>query len=136
MPRIKRTIRRTISLFWTALTLVTVTLAVMVGLGKLLLPYSERFQPNGIGPYTSRKQIIRDSRYKYWRRFINGSVVAELLYDLEADPLELTDLSADPGSSATLQAFRAEAARRFPGRHRVDRIFRAGKRRVRRRRFS
>ena len=41
----KRTIRRIISLFWTALTLVTVTLAVMVGLGKLLLPYSERFQP-------------------------------------------------------------------------------------------
>lgn len=45
MTRYQRIIRRSISLFWTALTLVTVTLAVLVGLGKLLLPYSERYQP-------------------------------------------------------------------------------------------
>ena len=45
MADLKRTFRRLRSIFWTALTLILVTLAVFAGIGKLLLPYSERFKP-------------------------------------------------------------------------------------------
>ncbi|MEM1410801.1 MAG: AsmA-like C-terminal region-containing protein [Pseudomonadota bacterium] len=49
MPSAKTTItlwlRRLRTLIWTALALVIISAAVLVGIGKLLMPYSERFKP-------------------------------------------------------------------------------------------
>lgn len=50
--------------------------------------YSEKFSPNGLGPYDDEERAIRGERYKLiWR---NGSY--EDLYDLELDPFEETNL--------------------------------------------
>ncbi len=45
MNKIKRIFRRIRTLLWTALTLLTVLAAVVVGIGKLLMPYSVYYQP-------------------------------------------------------------------------------------------
>ena len=37
--------RRLRSLLWTAFSILVIFFAVVVGVGKLLMPYSERYQP-------------------------------------------------------------------------------------------
>ncbi len=45
MNNLRKIFRRVRTLLWTALTLVTVLAAVLVGIGKLLMPYSDYYQP-------------------------------------------------------------------------------------------
>ena len=45
MGRFRTLLRRLRTLLWTALTLVTLVAAIMVGVGKLLMPYSVKYQP-------------------------------------------------------------------------------------------
>ena len=45
MSRLRTWFRRLRTLLWTSLALVIITAAVLVGIGKLLMPYSERFKP-------------------------------------------------------------------------------------------
>ncbi len=45
MNSLRRILRRIRTLLWTALTLLTVLAAVVVGIGKLLMPYSVHYQP-------------------------------------------------------------------------------------------
>jgi uncharacterized protein (TIGR02099 family) len=45
MNNLKKIFRRIKTLLWTALTLLTVLAAVIVGIGKLLMPYSAQYQP-------------------------------------------------------------------------------------------
>lgn len=45
MTPLRKWLRRLRTLLWTALTLVTITAAVVVGVGKLLMPYSVRYKP-------------------------------------------------------------------------------------------
>jgi len=45
MKSLRKIFRRLRTLLWTALTLVTVLAAVLVGIGKLLMPYSDYYQP-------------------------------------------------------------------------------------------
>lgn len=45
MSRAKIIFRRVRTLLWTALTLITILAAVLVGVGKLLMPYSVRYKP-------------------------------------------------------------------------------------------
>jgi len=59
--------------------------------------YTERFTPNGSGPYIFREQAVRNERYKVIRRELtNGPstppTVTWLLFDLVEDPLEESDL--------------------------------------------
>ena len=45
MATLKIILRRTKTLFWTAFSIIVILMAVTVGVGKLLMPYSERYQP-------------------------------------------------------------------------------------------
>jgi uncharacterized protein (TIGR02099 family) len=45
MKSLRKIFRRIRTLLWTTLTLLTVTAAVLVGIGKLLMPYSVHYQP-------------------------------------------------------------------------------------------
>lgn len=45
MVTLKKWLRRLRTLIWTAVALVIIGAAVLVGIGKLLMPYSERFKP-------------------------------------------------------------------------------------------
>ena len=45
MNSLRKIFRRIRTLLWTALTLLTVLAAVIVGIGKLLMPYSVHYQP-------------------------------------------------------------------------------------------
>ena len=45
MAFLKTFFRRAKTLLWTALSILLVTAAVLVGIGKLLMPYSDRYQP-------------------------------------------------------------------------------------------
>jgi arylsulfatase B len=58
--------------------------------------YTERFRPNGFGPYKMREQAARGERYKYVRRLgEQGQLKAEGLYDLESDPFETSNILKD-----------------------------------------
>jgi len=46
MTRLRIILRRGRTLLWTALSILIIVAATLVGVGKLLMPYSERFQPN------------------------------------------------------------------------------------------
>ena len=46
MKSLRKIFRRLRTLLWTALTIVTVLAAVLVGIGKLLMPYSDYYQPH------------------------------------------------------------------------------------------
>ena len=61
--------------------------------------FTERFRPNGFGPYDVREIAVRDERYKLVRRFVNGVASFERLHDLVADPFEDHDL-LHPGPGA------------------------------------
>ncbi|MFC1689776.1 YhdP family protein [Pseudomonadota bacterium] len=45
MSTLKTIFRQTKTLLWTAFSILVITAAVLVGLGKLLMPYSDRYQP-------------------------------------------------------------------------------------------
>lgn len=45
MAKLKIILRRTRSLLWTAFSIIVILAAVIVGAGKLMMPYSERYQP-------------------------------------------------------------------------------------------
>ena len=45
MKSLKKIFQRLRTLLWTALTILTVLAAVVVGIGKLLMPYSVHYQP-------------------------------------------------------------------------------------------
>ena len=45
MTSLKKWLRRLRTLVWTAAALLIIGAAVLVGIGKLLMPYSERFKP-------------------------------------------------------------------------------------------
>ena len=45
MKSLRKIFRRIRTLLWTALTILTVLAAVLVGIGKLLMPYSDYYQP-------------------------------------------------------------------------------------------
>ena len=45
MSNFRKFFRRLRTLLWTALTLLTVLAAVIVGIGKLLMPYSVHYKP-------------------------------------------------------------------------------------------
>lgn len=45
MTGVRIFLRRLRAILWTALTLLTVLAAILVGVGKLLMPYSDRYQP-------------------------------------------------------------------------------------------
>ncbi|MDO9417191.1 choline-sulfatase [Pararhizobium sp.] len=52
---------------------------------------------------------IREGQWKY----VHCSLDPDQLYDLNADPLELTNLAGDPAHAETLAAFRAKCAARW-----------------------
>ncbi|MEQ8166594.1 MAG: choline-sulfatase, partial [Alphaproteobacteria bacterium] len=52
---------------------------------------------------------LRHGRWKY----TNCALDPEQLFDLDADPYELTNLAEDPAHKATLERFRVEAAARW-----------------------
>ena len=54
--------------------------------------YSERFKPNGFGPYTIHVRMARDDRYKLVRDLVAKK---DLLFDLKEDPDELAPLDLD-----------------------------------------
>jgi uncharacterized protein YhdP len=45
MTALKTLLRRARTLLWTAFSIIVITAAVVVGVGELLMPYSERYQP-------------------------------------------------------------------------------------------
>jgi choline-sulfatase len=53
--------------------------------------------------------MLRRGRLK----FVHTPVDPDQLYDLQADPLELSNLAADPAHADLVQAFRAEVAQRW-----------------------
>ncbi len=45
MTLLKKSVRRAKTLLWTAFSILVILAAVGVGIGKLLMPYSEHYQP-------------------------------------------------------------------------------------------
>ena len=45
MATLKRILRQARTLVWTALSILIILAAILMGLGKLLMPYSDRYQP-------------------------------------------------------------------------------------------
>ena len=45
MAALKTLFRRTKTLLWTAFSILAILAAVVVGIGKLMMPYSDRYQP-------------------------------------------------------------------------------------------
>lgn len=71
MADVKTIFRRLRTLLWTALTLVILLAAVLVGVGKLLMPYSEQYQPQ-LEQWLSREfgqRVEVDSFTGEWKAF-------------------------------------------------------------------
>jgi hypothetical protein len=59
--------------------------------------YTEYFQPNGQGPYTTRQRAARDARFKLiWFYDHSDTPNVKEFYDLQADPLEQVNLLPGP----------------------------------------
>ncbi len=73
--------------------------------------YTERFRPNGFGPYQIYQQVARNQRFKYWRLYQGSVFIGERLYDLANDPFETNDLLLSPpllpGAEASYQTLQA-----------------------------
>lgn len=64
-------LRRTRTLLWTALSIVIILAAILVGVGKLLMPYSERYQPQ-LEAWLSRefgRPVVVESFIGEWNAF-------------------------------------------------------------------
>ena len=71
MAKTRTLFRRLRTLMWTALTLLTLLAAMLVGIGKLLMPYSVRYQPQ-LEARLSREfqqQVVVDSFTGEWKAF-------------------------------------------------------------------
>ncbi|NND44819.1 MAG: TIGR02099 family protein [Xanthomonadales bacterium] len=71
MADFRTTLRRVRTLLWTALTLVILLAAVLVGVGKLLMPYSAQYQPQ-LEDWLSREfgqRVVVDSFTGEWEAF-------------------------------------------------------------------
>lgn len=71
MADVRTIFRRLRTLLWTALTLVILLAAVLVGVGKLLMPYSEQYQPQ-LEQWLSREfgqRVVVDSFTGEWKAF-------------------------------------------------------------------
>lgn len=71
MAKARTVFRRVRTLLWTALTLLTVLAAVLVGVGKLLMPYSAQYQPQ-LEDWLSREfqqPVVVDSFTGEWKAF-------------------------------------------------------------------
>jgi uncharacterized protein (TIGR02099 family) len=71
MKSLRKIFRRLRTLLWTALTLLTVLAAVMVGFGKLLMPYSDYYQPKLEGWLTKafNQPVSVESFNGEWKAF-------------------------------------------------------------------
>ena len=71
MGRTRTIFRRIRTLLWTALTMVALLAAILVGVGKLLMPYSVRYQPQ-LEEWLSRQfqqPVVVDSFTGQWKAF-------------------------------------------------------------------
>ncbi|MCA9164563.1 MAG: sulfatase, partial [Planctomycetales bacterium] len=66
------------------------------------IPTDERLMSTGNTPWYV---MLRDGHHKYVRTLVAGEV--EEIYDLDADPEELTNLAARPENAALLEKLRA-----------------------------
>jgi uncharacterized protein (TIGR02099 family) len=71
VAKLRTIFRRLRTLLWTALTLVIILSAIMVGIGKLLMPYSVRYQPQLEAWLTREFQqpVVVDSFTGEWKAF-------------------------------------------------------------------
>jgi arylsulfatase A-like enzyme len=67
------------------------------------------YSPARDGPTIPPSECVRTRRWKYIH-YLETDPPLEQLFDLEADPLETHDLSADPSHAATLAELRARCA--------------------------
>ena len=81
----------------------------LVGLGQGRLRKSPVAMEYAAEASISPMIALRAGRWKY----TNCALVPEQLFDLQADPHELTDLAEDPAHADTLERFRVEAAARW-----------------------
>ena len=76
--------------------------------------YAEKFQPNGFGPKSVHKRVLRDERYKLWQTLAPTVANPLRLFDLAADPLESVNLlgagmpALDAGQQAAFDALWAQ----------------------------
>lgn len=71
MVALKLVLRRARTLLWTALSILIILAATLVGVGKLLMPYSERYQPS-LEAWLSREfgqQVTLESFAGEWNAF-------------------------------------------------------------------
>lgn len=71
MTGFRKIFRRLRTLMWTALTLLSILAAILVGIGKLLMPYSEKYQPQ-LEAWLSREfkqPVVVDSFTGEWKAF-------------------------------------------------------------------
>jgi uncharacterized protein YhdP len=71
MANLKIILQRARTLLWTSLSILIIVAAVLVGMGKLLMPYSERFQPR-LEAWLSQEfgqQVTLESFSGEWKAF-------------------------------------------------------------------
>ncbi|QDT11417.1 sulfatase-like hydrolase/transferase [Planctomycetes bacterium K23_9] len=88
---------------WNSATLMTHT-GRTYGDDTAVIPTGQALTVTGGIPWYA---LLRDGKYKYIRTFVEGEM--EEIYDLDADPEELTNLALQPEYNDLLNALRAKA---------------------------